>query len=937
VELLRLLIRSTGDDSLRDVEQQLERQLATLRDPTDQFEAILKFRDDLTKRLRASGTREERIQELAEEELGRIFDAPGLIRKMPFGAIKRATAEQQEIMRQQQAAAEKLNTDIKSIAEEWGKIARYMATDIAQSDFGKGLKSLADMLKSLNDYLKQEATKPEGAKEGEGGDLLGRLTGKVSGPLREFLKRGFHSGAGAGEQPASQDTPQQLVDERKLEQLPDFSNLKINPEAWDAWLASRPESQNIEDRRGEVEDQTDQTKLLTEQIKRTIRLLSGEEVPTGKPLGLLDTQMGGLRAGLGGGAGAGGGMGGLPGMGGGGGGDGGGGTPGGGPRGSGPRGSGPTLPDLRVSPSSQPGPMGYPMAPWGTTTAGFGGGAGLGAAGGVQGLPGSPSGPAALRGGGAPGGGPTSTYGGGTQRQQTAQIVANEMRQQGFSENAIAGMLANIKEESNFDPTLRHADQPKFGGEAHFAHGLFQDGGAEWNTWAADMRKRGLDPTVAWKDPVEQARFVAGRLKGTIGDQQYKNLTERLQAAKSPTEAARLFASGYLKPAAQYLRNRIAGFERRGVPGVESFTGPPTGQAPAVAAPTAAPTAAPSPQQPSTTQQGTSGAGRIVEAQGKEAAVRKGAISPELRQSLSYASAMTGLTVRVASGGQRMEGARGATGSHRHDRGDAADFDLIDEKGNLVPHSDPRALEFVEHAARAGVKGGGAEQGYMGPHRIHLDVVGAGRGGGPGIYRGSAALRAAYERGARARMTPQQVADELSRREQRTQVAGPSQVAPPSPAPAAPGVDVSRSLYDKLAEQDRDRLALRRLREEREKIDDEDRWRRLAAESPTMGSFTAAARRQRLQRGTFTRQPGVESERAEMDQAQGRALFHHRVRGTGKIDVTVKKGQESVTQKGPFKKVPWHRHQQMTEASQGPEAATGMTGGGGSGNLPVAD
>jgi hypothetical protein len=256
-----------------------------------------------------------------------------------------------------------------------------------------------------------------------------------------------------------------------------------------------------------------------------------------------------------------------------------------------------------------------------------------------------------------------------------------------------------------------------------------------------------------------------------------------------------------------------------------------------------------------------------------------------------------------------MEGARGTIGSHRHDRGDAADFDLIDEKGNLVPHSDPRALEFVEHAARAGVKGGGAEQNYMGPVRMHLDVVGAERGGGAGIYRGSAAFREAYARGARARMTPEQVAAELDRLQRRTQVASLPTVG--GAAPSTPS--------DRLAQQDADRLALRRLREEREKLDAE-------ATPPGMGSFTLAARRQRLAgRGPF-RTPTEDVDRSMLDQTQGRAFFH-RVRGTGNIDVTVKKGQESVRQKGPFRKVPWHRHKQMEEASHGPEASSSFTGG----------
>jgi hypothetical protein len=167
----------------------------------------------------------------------------------------------------------------------------------------------------------------------------------------------------------------------------------------------------------------------------------------------------------------------------------------------------------------------------------------------------------------------TQTYGDrGGRVQAVARTVANRLRQEGLSENAIAGMLANIRDESNFIPSLRHADQPRYGGEAHFAHGLFQEGGAEWNTWAADMRSRGLDPNEAWKDPEEQARFVAGRLKGTIGNQQYAGLLRRMQAARSPGEAAAAFVRGYLKPAAAYQAARSAKY-LSGVPGVEAYTG----------------------------------------------------------------------------------------------------------------------------------------------------------------------------------------------------------------------------------------------------------------------------------------------------------------------------------------------------------------------------
>lgn len=65
------------------------------------------------------------------------------------------------------------------------------------------------------------------------------------------------------------------------------------------------------------------------------------------------------------------------------------------------------------------------------------------------------------------------------EKRAVAATAAREWEGAGMSPTGTAGVLANIGEESSFDPTLRHADQPHYGGEAHFAHGLYQEGGAE--------------------------------------------------------------------------------------------------------------------------------------------------------------------------------------------------------------------------------------------------------------------------------------------------------------------------------------------------------------------------------------------------------------------------------------------------------------------------
>lgn len=83
---------------------------------------------------------------------------------------------------------------------------------------------------------------------------------------------------------------------------------------WAEQLHGAP-STMIEDRRNELtEESTDQMRALTDVLKRLNDFferedLLGEEEQKQKPLGLLSTQMGGLRGGLGGGIGGGGGLG----------------------------------------------------------------------------------------------------------------------------------------------------------------------------------------------------------------------------------------------------------------------------------------------------------------------------------------------------------------------------------------------------------------------------------------------------------------------------------------------------------------------------------------------------------------------------------------------------------------------------------------------------
>jgi hypothetical protein len=147
-------------------------------------------------------------------------------------------------------------------------------------------------------------------------------------------------------------------------------------------------------------------------------------------------------------------------------------------------------------------------------------------------------------------------------KQQVAQIVANEWRDAGMSEAGIAGLLANIKEESSFNPTLRHPDQPRWGGEAHFAHGLYQEGGAEWLNYSKWLGQN--HPGADWRDPKLQSEFAALNLK-----KNYPGVWSRMLHG-SKEQAAAAYAAGYLKPAARYLSSRLHKFSH-GVPGLHSY------------------------------------------------------------------------------------------------------------------------------------------------------------------------------------------------------------------------------------------------------------------------------------------------------------------------------------------------------------------------------
>lgn len=122
--------------------------------------------------------------------------------------------------------------------------------------------------------------------------------------------------------------------------------------------------------------------------------------------------------------------------------------------------------------------------------------------------------------------------------------------------------------------------------------------------------------------------------------------------------------------------------------------------------------------------------GRVIQAQGSEAAIRRLPLSQRMSQTLETGLRGTGLSFRVTSGGQAPIGSGGArTGSTRHDNGNAADGDFIDTATGRVLNPATNSADrdrisaVLPQLRAAGIQGIGWGTDYMGPTRFHLDVV----------------------------------------------------------------------------------------------------------------------------------------------------------------------------------------------------------------------
>jgi hypothetical protein len=149
-----------------------------------------------------------------------------------------------------------------------------------------------------------------------------------------------------------------------------------------------------------------------------------------------------------------------------------------------------------------------------------------------------------------------------TGKQAVVKDIADIFKQKGLSDSGIRGILANIDDESKFDPTLRQPDQPRWGGEAHYAHGLYQEGGGEWNNYAAWLSKNHADKD--WRDHRLQTEFMAENLQN-----RYPHVWDAMQRG-TPEQAANAFLSGYLKPREDYRLSRSAKYSQ-GIPDVDYY------------------------------------------------------------------------------------------------------------------------------------------------------------------------------------------------------------------------------------------------------------------------------------------------------------------------------------------------------------------------------
>lgn len=112
---------------------------------------------------------------------------------------------------------------------------------------------------------------------------------------------------------------------------------------------------------------------------------------------------------------------------------------------------------------------------------------------------------------------------------------------------------------------------------------------------------------------------------------------------------------------------------------------------------------------------------------GFSAKTRNKPVQPSLIQMMDTATAKTpGVEyILIYSGGQSNDR---RTGSHRHDRGFAADIEFYDEGGRMLSLATgsadiPTIQTWIQHGLSAGILSFGAGNGYMRNLRMHVDIA----------------------------------------------------------------------------------------------------------------------------------------------------------------------------------------------------------------------
>jgi len=133
-------------------------------------------------------------------------------------------------------------------------------------------------------------------------------------------------------------------------------------------------------------------------------------------------------------------------------------------------------------------------------------------------------------------------------RQDTQKTVSDVLESYHVSPAFKQGIGYNINAESGWDPYNRHVDQPRFGGEAHYSHGLLQEGGSD----VRPLFDYAISKGKQWTDPEVQMRYAFEQ------NPKGKAFLEKYGQSQDWREVAAGFAKDYLNPKKEYLESRIA-------------------------------------------------------------------------------------------------------------------------------------------------------------------------------------------------------------------------------------------------------------------------------------------------------------------------------------------------------------------------------------------